>query len=316
MDNFILDKQTDWRYCRVKAGDKKPYPADWQKTPLELHQVDSSNIGLLLGPASNGICAIDFDGPTAFTWAEAQGIDLEKIVKEYPTPTWSSGKPGRCQMAFRVPKEFWELLSTKKITTKPPSYPGAKDGEGFEFRWTGGQSVLPPSVHPDTGRPYEWLVDAMEQVADLPDSILLAWAINVAPKRAPSVIPEVKLEELDEKKVAQVNELLEIVKGKHPVLAYDDWCKVSWGVAKELGREAGEVVMREYYPEQEPGEYRNIYRTYDVAKSPSMGTVRKIYAGVKSKREEGKEKYKEYLSRQQEIERLEQRIKEMKNGKQ
>jgi hypothetical protein len=311
MDNFILDKQTDWRYCRVKAGDKKPYPADWQKNPLELHQVDSPNIGLLLGPTSGGTCAIDFDGYSAIDWALAQGIDLEHLPI---TPTWSSGKPGRCQMAFRVPQEAWDYLTTKKITHSQSSL--IAQGEGFEFRWTGGQSVLPPSIHPTTGRPYEWWSDAMEPVADLPEDLLILWLSLITPTRPPSTLPEVKLEEVDEKKVAQVNELLEIVKGKHPVLAYDDWCKVSWGVAKELGREAGEVVMREYYPEQEPGEYRNIYRTYDVAKSPSMGTVRKIYAGIKSKREEGKEKYKEYLSRQQEIERLEQRIKEMKNGKQ
>jgi hypothetical protein len=155
----------------------------------------------------------------------------------------------------------------------------------------------------------------MEPVADLPEDLLMLWLSLMAPTRPPSTLPEVKFEELDERQVAQVNELLAIVKGRHPVLAYDDWCKVSWGVAKELGREAGEVIMREYYPEQEPGEYRNIYRNYDVSKSPSMGTVRKIYAGITSKREEGKEKYKEYLSRQEEIEQLEQRIKEMKNGK-
>jgi hypothetical protein len=155
----------------------------------------------------------------------------------------------------------------------------------------------------------------MEPVADLPEDLLILWLSLMTPKRVANALPEVKFEELDERQVAKVNELLAIVKGRHPVLAYDDWCKVSWAVAKELGREAGEVVMREYYPEQEPGEYRNIYRTYDVSKSPSMGTVRKIYAGIISKREEGKEKYKEYLSRQQEIEQLEQRIKEMKNGK-
>jgi hypothetical protein len=313
MDNFILDKQTDWRYCRVIAGGKKPYPEEWQKTPLELWQVDSANIGLLLGPASNGICAIDFDGPTAFAWAEAQGINLQDLPI---TPTWSSGKPGRCQMAFRVPKELWDILYTKKVVTKKPSSIGAGDGEGFEFRWTGGQSVLPPSVHPDTGRPYEWLIDAMEKVADIPDSILIAWANNIAPKREPSTVPEVRVEDLNEKKVAQVNEILEIVKSKNPVLAYDDWCKISWGVAKELGREAGEIIMREYYPEQEPGEYRNIYRTYDVSRSPSMGTVKKVYAGIQSRKDQHAEKYREYLTQQEEIEKLERRIREMKNGKQ
>jgi alpha-L-fucosidase len=218
-------------------------------------------------------------------------------------------------MAFRVPQELWDILTTKKITTKPASAPGAGDGEGFEFRWTGGQSVLPPSVHPDTGRPYEWWVDAMESVADMPIDMLTVWAGQLSPKQAASPMPEVKLEDLNEQKVAEVNRVLEIVKSRHPTLSYDDWCSVAWGVAKELGREAGEVIMREYYPEQEPGEYRNIYRNYNAGKSPSMGTVIKMYAGLKSKKEQHAVKYQEYLSAQEELQQLEKRIRELKNGK-
>lgn len=313
MDNFILDRQTAWRYCRVKANDKRPYPADWQNTPLELHEVDSPNIGLLLGPASDGVCAIDFDGPSASVWAQAQGINLKEIINKHPTPTWTSGKPGRCQMAFRVPQEAWNILSTKKITNSQNNLIAV--GEGFEFRWTGGQSVLPPSIHPDTGRPYEWLVDAMEPVAEIPWQILDVWISLMTPKREESPIPEVQLNDLKEQEVADVNEILEIVKGRHPTLAYDDWRSVAWGVAKKLGREAGEVLMREYYPEQESGEYRNIYRNYNAAKSPSMGTVRKMYAGIQSKKDQHAEKYQQYLAAQQELQQLEKRMKELKNGK-
>ena len=312
MDDFILDQQYDWRYCRVRAGEKTPYPKNWQSTPLELHEVDSANIGLLLGPASGGICAIDFDGPSAFTWVEEQGIDLTGLPL---TPTWTSGKPGRCQMAFRVPRELWDILTTKKIVTRPASAPGARDGEGFEFRWTGGQSVLPPSTHPDTGQSYQWLVDAMEPVADLPDDLLLLWADHTAPKRDPSPVPEVRLTDLNEQTVARVNEILELVKSRNPVLSYDDWRSVAWGVAKELGRDAGEVIMREYYPEQSSGEYRQIYQSWDAAKSPSMGTVIKMYAGLRSRREQHTQQFQEYLKRQEEIEILERRIKELRNGK-
>ena len=46
----ILEHQPAWRYCRVRSGEKKPYPADWQNNPLKLLQVDSKNIGLILGP--------------------------------------------------------------------------------------------------------------------------------------------------------------------------------------------------------------------------------------------------------------------------
>jgi hypothetical protein len=274
MDNFILDLQPDWRYCRVKHGEKRPYPDNWQKTPLELWQVDSGNIGLLLGPASNGVCAIDFDGPSAFTWAEAQGITFEDLPL---TPTWSSGKPGRCQMAFRVPQSVWDIISTKKIKLDP--IPNTTQFEGFEFRWTGAQSVLPPSVHPDTGQPYEWWTDAMEPVADIPESILLVWLGLMVPKSPPSLEPEVKLEDLNEDKVANVNNVLSQLRAKMPVLSYDEWRTVAWGVAKELGRDAGEVIMREYYPEQSPGEYKNLYKSWSAAKSPSMGSVCHI-AGI------------------------------------
>ena len=74
MKDDILQHQPNWRYCRVRAGEKKPYPAGWQNNPLTLEQVDSENIGLILGPKGNGICAIDFDGTTAWAWLKEQGV--------------------------------------------------------------------------------------------------------------------------------------------------------------------------------------------------------------------------------------------------
>jgi len=306
MDDFILDGQPEWRYCRVRAGEKRPYPADWQKNPLELWAVDSGNVGLLLGPVSGGIAAIDFDGYSAYEWAEAQGIDLSALPT---TPTWTSGKPGRCQMTFKTPPEYWSVLSTKKITNRTSEL--ITDGEGFEFRWAGTQSVIPPSLHPDTGRPYDWLIDGAVPVAQIPGDMLLVWLNLMQPAGVSSSVPEPNWQELDDDRVAEVNGLVGKIKERHILLPYDDWCSVAWAVAKELGRAAGEVVMREYYPEQRANEYRDLYRNWNAARSPGMGTLYYMAgSGAKSATGDG---YKIYQQQQKEIAELEKRIKEMRN---
>jgi hypothetical protein len=251
-------------YCRVRAGEKKPYPADWQNNPKTLAEIDSQNIGLILGPKGNGVCAIDFDGTTAWTWATEQGIDITALK----SVCWSSGKPDRCQMAFWVGKEYWDVLKTKKIKTG--------DREGFEFRWAGGQSVLPPSIHPETLEPYFWIIDATNKVADLPESILVAWLEQIAnehTKEDVDITPEVKIDELTDDKVELVERALAVLKQRRPTLTYEEWCRISWGVAHELGRAVAKYLMVKYYPEQHHGEYDNLYKTWNKAKSPTIGSL-------------------------------------------
>lgn len=282
MKNTILEHQPNWLYCRVRSGEKKPYPDNWQNTPLPLAHIDSGNIGLILGPKGNGVCAIDFDGTTAWTWATDHGID----IAELKSVSWSSGKTDRCQMAFFVPEEYWDVLKTKKIQTKPPSKPGAKDGEGFEFRWAGGQSVLPPSIHPDTHQPYFWIIDATNPVDTIPDCILKAWCEQIAGDKViePDLTPEVSLDTLTDAQVADVEQALAALKQRRPALTYDEWTRISWAVAHELGRQAAKVLMMTYYPERERGEYDNLYRTWNKAKSPTIGSLF-FMAGIKKKME-------------------------------
>jgi hypothetical protein len=279
MNDPILQHQPAWRYCRVQAGEKKPYPANWQNTPLTLEQVDSKNIGLILGPLGNGVCAIDFDGTTAWTWATEQGID----IKQLNSIAWTSGKTDRCQMAFSVPEEYWHVLKTKKIVTKEPSSVGAKDGEGFEFRWAGGQSVLPPSIHPDTKLPYAWLIDATNQIQTIPDCILIAWLEEIAKQPVFQEIdttPEVSIDDLTDKDIQEVDHALNLLKQKSPALSYDDWARVSWAVAHHLGRPVALALLTKYYPEQKSGEYNTLFRTYNKGKSPTIGSLM-FMAGVK-----------------------------------
>jgi hypothetical protein len=276
MNNLLLQQQPSWRYCRVRDGEKKPYPANWQNNPLTLKQVDSNNIGLMLGPIGNGICAIDFDGTSAWAWLESKGIDYKNLPM---TPTWTSGKTDRCQMAFNVPNDIWDYVRTIKMNkSKDPIF---QDNEGFEFRWAGGQSVLPPSIHPDTKQPYAWIIEPNIICADLPVNLLELW-VKYSEYTVKDTIfsEEIKIDDLDENTIHDIDKVLEALKNRHISLSYDDWMKVTFATAHHIGREAASVMLPKFYPEQKQGEYRYLLRTWNPSKSPTIGTLL-FMAGLK-----------------------------------
>lgn len=259
MQNLDLECVPAWRFCTIPRGQKGPRYANWQSIPYTLDQVDATgNVGVLLGPASAGLCALDFDGPSAWRWwDETIGIAIPDTI------TWASGKPGRCQMAFTVPDAYWEYIKTLKLPTG--------EAEGFEFRWTGGQSVLPPSLHPDTGAEYFWVRSpSTTDLAELPEEVLCYWLRLSNPVTEPMTAP-VYPKIGDDEAVAMAEQL----KRYYPKLDYDTWTRVTWAFCNELGSSNGLSIMRWFYPEETAGEYDRLAR----GKPPSgrrctMGTVR------------------------------------------
>jgi hypothetical protein len=157
------------------TGNKIPYRKGWQnENPVSRDDIEEDirsgkarGVGLRTGRISGGIVAVDADGPAA------QGKILELSGGEAlpETVSFSSGRPGRCQYLFYVPREYWETIHTTKIST------GIKDDDGkeqkLELRWDGCQSVLPPSAHPSTGV-YQWQKSFKEvEIAPAP-----MWAIE------------------------------------------------------------------------------------------------------------------------------------------
>ncbi|WP_225977646.1 DUF3987 domain-containing protein [Nostoc sp. CENA543] len=156
----------DWALTPV-LNNKRPYRADWQnETPIQhevlakliqngdtasgkdgIYKVYPKGYGLRTGKWSGGILAIDADG-------NAPHDLLNKLGGLPRTISFTSGKPGRCQYLVQVPEEYWSVIETRKINT------GVKGDDGkdqlLELRWNGCQSVLPPSVHPETGS-YKWV---------------------------------------------------------------------------------------------------------------------------------------------------------------
>lgn len=198
---------SDWTFVPV-AG-KATYIKEWTTKPLsrvecmtayQLRQ-DYVGLGVVTGSFSEGLIALDIDGAEADDrYREVAGAEYEPYGEER-TMSWTSGKPGRRQILYRVPKHLVEQLEHVKtliLRTADGEWhlghgdtnrgaggevTAAGDGEYQEvvLRFNACQSVVPGSPHPETKLPYRFLNYNEGQVAMAPD-----WVLDVLrPHRKP-----------------------------------------------------------------------------------------------------------------------------------
>jgi hypothetical protein len=115
---------------------------------------------IVLGPANNGIVAVDIDGFGCHS-------EYEKIFGYLPnddktTVKVTSGKPGRRCEFYQIPATYWESIESKEIHTGIFDSDGKE--ENLELRWTGKMQNLPPSTHPDTGKSYQYISSFGESI--------------------------------------------------------------------------------------------------------------------------------------------------------
>ncbi len=139
----------------VPYGQKAPIIKGWERLRLVREQLPTyfnghpSNIGCVLGEASNGLVDVDIDVTEALTLAEGW----------LPPTGWISGRPGKRR------SHHWYIASGA-ITRQ------YKDTDGtmlVELRSTGGQTLLPPSTHP-SGERYAWESSGAPATSD-PDAL-------------------------------------------------------------------------------------------------------------------------------------------------
>lgn len=129
----------------IELDGKKPIRSNWQLTRAAdqteeevVAMARRGNIGMPTGSAS-GIVVVDIDDP-----ANAEAIATELGLDEKATWVVRTGGGG-LQLYFRIPQGVTIKNSVKRVHPM------------VDVRGEGGQVVLPGSIHPDTGRMYDWL---------------------------------------------------------------------------------------------------------------------------------------------------------------
>src|SRR4028119_2327729 len=174
LDQFSTEIPDTWPLVPVVG--KQPYQKNWVKKECSRSEIlaqletgKATGVGLKLG---NGLLAIDIDGESAAKLL-LKLAGKNSLIDFSATTAWTSGRPGRRQYLFFVEEKDSPRCRNLRIGTGTVGDDGKE--ECLEFRWLGTQSVLPPSIHPLTNKPYTWINNPLQT----PPALAPEWLINL-----------------------------------------------------------------------------------------------------------------------------------------
>ena len=163
----------------IPSGLKGPTSKGWnlrENVITDVHEAVSltGNVGIAHAYCSPPTMALDIDDlPQAKVWLAERGVDLNGLLAADDAVQIASGRLGRAKLLYRL-RQGQVPIRTKQIA-------GA-DGEMIlEFRCASAngltaQDVLPPSIHPDTGKPYQWAGSgSWFNIPEIPEALLSVW---------------------------------------------------------------------------------------------------------------------------------------------
>ena len=161
---------------KVKKGAKGPIDLGWNQQSKAIVHIDDaeifadSNVGLLHAWCPSGpTMVLDIDNlAEAHHYFATKGLDLNRYLCASNSVQYSSGKPNRIKLVYRVE----QAQPTKKIL-------GDNSQTVVEFRCAtkaglSDQDLLPPSLHPD-GYRYQWIRGDFRNLPMLPSELLRIW---------------------------------------------------------------------------------------------------------------------------------------------
>ena len=235
----------------IPHGSKAPNTKGWNKpdaaikTESTLHRI-TANVGLCHAYSTPVTCTLDVDDLVrATSMFLEQGINLTALLEADDAVQIISGKANRAKLLYRLARDVSPLPTVQK-------------GEGvsmvFELRCatkegTTVQDVLPPSVHPETGREYAWGGKGdYTELPLLPDTLLTLWLGMAGPVRKAedrsfeTLVRNHSQPEEAPESVAKLKSVLSTLSAAQP---YPLWFRLVLSV-KAHGFSEGEAICREW----------------------------------------------------------------------
>jgi hypothetical protein len=219
-----------WALVPIELGTKGPKRKGWNTrarclTDPEVAAEWQGNLGL--AHAYSGTCAVDVDElEGAANWLLMRGISLQTLLEAPDAVMIFSGRKGRAKLLYRIPEP---LQSFKLADGALELRCATADGKTV-------QDVLPPSIHPETKKPYEWaygddLVGHWSVLPMIPKALFALWKglIPLPSDKGPKAVGE-----------APQDALWALLAHRDPDAGYDDWIKAGMALHHETdGAEHG-----------------------------------------------------------------------------
>lgn len=224
---FLDYEAHGWKLCAIEIGKKAPVYEGWNVSPMPSESIDALGNGAGLLHALSGTCALDLDNLTAARpWLAERGVDVDALMAAPDAVMISSGRVGRAKLLYRIKKPM--------RTFKPKE-------SGLELRCATAagvsvQDVLPPTIHPDTKKPYEWvygdLVDGhWSKLPNIPANLYALWS-ELADALPSGAAVESKPQDTPLETVRKAI-MQYIVLNKKDVNNYDDWIEIGMRLHKQ-----------------------------------------------------------------------------------
>lgn len=235
----------------IPSGTKGPKLKGWNNPDNAIHELTgisliTGNVGLCHAYSSPVTCALDIDDlAKSAIYLLRYGINLNDLLNADDAVQIISGKENRAKLLYKLPD------SEKPFPTIQIS---ENSGMLFELRCAtrGGktmQDVLPPSIHPETGKEYKWGGKGnFQKLPILPNSLLIIWKEKQT-HHDKGVIDEVndlarlaaQPQETAES-IAKLKSALASISANHP---YEHWIRLVFSV-KAHGFSEGKEICREW----------------------------------------------------------------------
>lgn len=211
-----------WSLVPIPPGTKGPASPGWNTRvgAITDPSILPAGYGVGLGHAFSGTMAFDIDD---WERTRARGIDVDALYAAPDAVTILSGRPGHGKLLYRMP--FGLVLPTRKFTDEIGRDANGKTQRVTAFELRCGtmdeartvQDVLPPSIHPGTGQPYQWGGSGhWTRLPMVPQQLLDIWLEALKDARP------VKVDGVD----SSWDEIKDALSHVNPDIPRDDWIEI------------------------------------------------------------------------------------------